>query len=140
MASKKNRSRKSLAVALAIVGVAGLSMASAAQLTVNSDEIVAGADTFVGCDTAVNVAYTSAYHVAGAPYTTAGFYVSGVTVSGIASPACNNMGIAVVVTGTAGATLSSLAGNTGVTGSVTLSPVAGAVKVDDVYGVAVEIG
>src|SRR5659263_248485 len=42
MASKKNRSRKSLAVALAIVGVAGLSMASAAQLNVTSDTVAAG--------------------------------------------------------------------------------------------------
>ncbi len=140
MASKKNRSRKSLAIALAIVGVAGLSMASAATLTVNSDEIVAGADNFTGCDTAVDVSYVSAYHVAGGAYTTAGFYVSDVTVDGIATTACDNLGLTVIVTGTGGAVLSTLTGNTGTAGTVTLNPAAGAVKVDDVYGVAVAIG
>jgi hypothetical protein len=68
MASKKNRSRKSLAVALAIVGVAGLSMASAAQLTVTSSPVIAGVSLDSACDTSVLVAYgtvfgTNAYNV-----------------------------------------------------------------------------
>ncbi len=78
MASKKNRSRKSLAVALAIVGVAGLSMASAAQLNITSDPVAAGVTTVGTCQGVppVTVAYTTAF--------TSGVYnVTGVTVSAI---------------------------------------------------------
>ena len=82
MASKKNRSRKSLAVALAIVGVAGLSMASAAQLTVTSDTVAAGTSVVAACDVdGVSVAYATGF--SGGAY-----QVTGVTISGIAA-ACN---------------------------------------------------
>lgn len=48
---KKNSSRKALAVALGVMGVAGLSLASAAQLTVNTDDEVAmGVGVFAPCD------------------------------------------------------------------------------------------
>jgi hypothetical protein len=58
MAKKKN-SRKALAVALGIMGVAGLSLASAAQLTVNtSNEVAMGVGVFAACDDAVDVSYT----------------------------------------------------------------------------------
>ncbi|WP_291379470.1 hypothetical protein [Demequina sp.] len=60
MAKKKN-SRKALAVALGIMGVAGLSVASASQLTVNvnDDNIAVGTGSFLAaCDTAVDVDYT----------------------------------------------------------------------------------
>ena len=79
MASRKNRSRKSLAVALAIVGVAGLSMASAAQLNVTSDTVAAGTSVVAACDTdGVSVAYTTGF--------SAGSYkVTGVTISAIAA-------------------------------------------------------
>ncbi len=69
MAKKKN-SRKALAVALGIMGVAGLSVASASQLTVNvnDDNIAVGTNTFVAaCDTAVDVDYT--YDIATVKYT-----------------------------------------------------------------------
>ena len=82
MASKKNRSRKSLAVALAIVGVAGLSMASAAQLNVTSDTVAAGVSVVSACDSTVAVAYGTGY--------SAGTYkVTSVTVSGVDATACN---------------------------------------------------
>lgn len=62
MATKKsNNSRKALAVALGIMGVAGLSLASAAQLTVNtdSDNVAFGNGTFAAaCDDAVDVSFT----------------------------------------------------------------------------------
>jgi hypothetical protein len=81
MASKRNRSRKSLAVALAIVGVAGLSMASAAQLNVTSDTVAAGVSVVGSCQpsgTPVNVGYVTTF--------TAGVYnVSSVTVTGLVS-------------------------------------------------------
>ncbi|MCB2412809.1 hypothetical protein LGT39_08115 [Demequina sp. TTPB684] len=60
MAKKKN-SRKALAVALGIMGVAGLSVASASQLTlnVNDDNIAVGTNTFAAaCDDAVTIDYT----------------------------------------------------------------------------------
>lgn len=55
---KKNK-RKYAAVALGILGVAGMSLAAAAQLTVNSDEIAVGSDVFAACDTVINVGYTT---------------------------------------------------------------------------------
>ena len=39
-----NNRRKSAAIALAVIGIAGLSLASASQLTVNSNDLHAGAD------------------------------------------------------------------------------------------------
>ena len=59
MAKKKN-SRKALAVALGIMGVAGLSVASASQLTIDAADNVAAGSTAIdaACDTAVKVDYT----------------------------------------------------------------------------------
>ncbi len=68
--AKKNNSRKVLAVALGIVGVAGLSLASASTLTVNvnDDNIAVGTNTFdAACDDAVTVDYT--YSIPGGTYT-----------------------------------------------------------------------
>ena len=57
--SKKN-TRKYAAVALGILGVAGLSLASASQLTVTTDTIAVGSSTFTSCDTdGINVGYTT---------------------------------------------------------------------------------
>ena len=70
MAKKKKNSRKALAVALGIMGIAGLSVASASQLTVNptSDNIAVGTKTFAAaCDDAVDVDYT--YDLATGKYT-----------------------------------------------------------------------
>ena len=61
MAKKKKNSRKVLAVALGIMGIAGLSMASASQLTVNSsNEVQIGVSTFANCQgtTPITVDYT----------------------------------------------------------------------------------
>jgi alpha-tubulin suppressor-like RCC1 family protein len=135
MASKKNRSRKSLAVALAIVGVAGLSMASAAQLTVNSDEVVAGVDTFAACDNSVNVHYTNAYDSA-----TKTFPVSAVVVDGLTVDACTGKTVTVSILRANGTVLASAtsaaigATDTSVTIAVT------GVTVETVYGAAVQIG
>lgn len=81
MASRKNSSRKSLAVALAIVGVAGLSMASAAQLTVDSNTVAAGVDVVAACDASVTVAYGTAF--------SGGVYVvNSVTIGDLGAGAC----------------------------------------------------
>ena len=133
MASRKNRSRKSLAVALAVVGAAGLSMASAAQLTVSSDEIVAGVDTFSGCDAdGVTVSYNTSY-------SSGAFNLSSVDVKGI-DAACDSLALTVEILGTGPgyASLEELTG-TAATGTVNL-PVSGTINAANVYGVAVEIG
>ena len=56
--------RKSAALALAVVGVAGLSLASAATLNVNSQTLGAGTTIVASCDDAVDVAFTSSYDAA----------------------------------------------------------------------------
>jgi hypothetical protein len=83
MAKKKN-SRKALAVALGILGVAGLSVASASQLTVNvnDDNIAVGTNTFAAaCDDAVDVGYT--YDISTGNYTA-------LTISDINANCANN--------------------------------------------------
>src|SRR5680860_577896 len=64
MAKKKN-SRKALAVALGIMGIAGLSVASASSLPLTAgNEVAIGVDTFAPCDAdGVNVGYTYAKNV-----------------------------------------------------------------------------
>jgi hypothetical protein len=75
MAKKKN-SRKVLAVALGIMGVAGLSLASASSLTVNpSNEVAMGVSlAFTSCDDIVGITY--GYDAA--------YKINSVTITGIA--------------------------------------------------------
>lgn len=92
---KKNNSRKALAVALGIMGVAGLSLASASQLTVNptASNIAVGQGTFASsCDTAVDVAYT---------YTLTGNTYTALQISDIATD-CNGKTLAYTLKDTAG--------------------------------------
>jgi hypothetical protein len=52
--------RKSAAIALAVVGIAGLSLASAAQLNVNASSLGAGTDVVASCDTdGIDVDFTN---------------------------------------------------------------------------------
>jgi hypothetical protein len=82
--------RKSAAVALAVVGVAGLTLASAATLTINSSALAAGTTVVAACDNdGVGLTYTTAYS-AGA------YQLTAVTVTGIA-PACVGQAISVNV-------------------------------------------
>jgi hypothetical protein len=95
---KSTKGRKSAAIALAIVGVAGLSLASAAQLTVNSSSLGAGTSVVASCDTdGIAVTYTNVY-------STTGYNTSAVVLSGIA-PACNGLAFRVQVTGAGGVAL-----------------------------------
>ena len=141
MATPNRRtSRKSLAIALAIVGVAGLSMASAAQLTVSSTQVVAGVATVGACDTnGVTVSYTPTYQAA---LPGPGYVVSAITIGDLhtAPDTC---------TGTIRVTLLDASNNALASGSGSLAlpvgatasvPLAGAVAVSAIYGVAVSIG
>ncbi len=106
---KKNNSRKALAVALGIMGVAGLSLASASQLTVNttSSNIGVGQGTFAAaCDTAVDVAYT---------YSLPTNLYSAVNITGIAA-ACNGKTLQYTLKDTATPTPATIA-----TGTLTIS-------------------
>ncbi len=82
---KKNNSRKALAVALGIMGVAGLSLASASQLTVNpADEVQVGVGTFANCQGATPVTVDYTYDTTTATTTSK---VKDITFKGIL-PAC----------------------------------------------------
>jgi uncharacterized membrane protein len=88
MARKKNRPRQIAAVALAIAGVAGLSVASAAQLTTSTTPVIAGVSIDAACDTAVAVTYGTTFNT-----TMHAYAVSSVTISGInvtTAPNCVN--------------------------------------------------
>jgi len=69
--------RKSAAIALAVVGIAGLSLAAAAQLTVSSATLGAGSVVVTSCDSAVSLTYTLT-----------GTNVSAVVVKGVDPVAC----------------------------------------------------
>jgi hypothetical protein len=59
--TKSKKSRKGLAVALAVLGVAGLSLASASQLTFGTaPQLQAGVQDIAGCQTStITVAFTT---------------------------------------------------------------------------------
>jgi len=83
MAKKLSTTRKGLAIGLAVVGIAGLSLASAAQLNVNSSSLGAGANVVASCQPttgpAIKVAFTTAYTASAKSYT-----VTGVTLKNVA--------------------------------------------------------
>jgi len=60
--TKSKKSRKGLAVGLAVLGVAGLSLASAATLTVNSSTLGSGVQVVASCDTdGIDVSYETTF-------------------------------------------------------------------------------
>lgn len=97
--------RKSAAIALAVVGVAGLSLASAAQLTVNSAALGAGAVTVESCDDEVDVDYTTAFQ-------SGAYVVTAVTVTALDGAACVGQTIEVTVEGTTAASQTVAAADT----------------------------
>jgi hypothetical protein len=132
MATDRRTARKSLAIALAIVGVAGLSVASAAQLTVSSTDVVAGVDSIADCDAdGVTVTYTPTYDAG-----TAGYVIDSVTI-GDNDGTCAGT-IYVTVTDAADAELDS--GSAAYAAGSVVVNLGGNVVVEDIYGVAVAIG
>ncbi len=103
MAKKKN-SRKALAVALGIMGIAGLSVASASSLNLTAgDEVGIGVDTFANCqgDTAeITVNYSYAADAA----TVSGYGITEVALTGIAG-ACDAHDLTLSLEDAAGAEL-----------------------------------
>ena len=83
--------RKSAAIALAFIGVAGLSLASAAQLGVTSGSLGAGSSVVASCDTdGIGTSFTNVY-------STSGYNVSGVTLTGV-NALCNGLSVKVQLT------------------------------------------
>ncbi len=131
--TKKHNKRKFAAVALALVGVAGLSVASAATLDLNAgNEVLVGTDTFAECqEGAVNVDYT---------YDSTSLTIANVVVSDI-TPACADEAIRIVLKAD-GATgsLAEVTGTIGTSGTFT-APVPNSIPLATNLGeVAIVIG
>lgn len=91
MANKKNNKRKVVAVALGLVGIAGLSVASAATLTVEAaNEVAIGSDIFEACAESASVDYSYVVDTS----VPSGYAVDEVTVE-ITNGDCANADIAV---------------------------------------------
>lgn len=107
MASTKNNTRKYAAIALGIVGIAGLSLASAAQLNVTTEEIAVGSDTFSACDTdGINVGYTTGTFAAGSLPVSGIVVGSGSGAANLVDDACDGLNYTVSVLDGAGAPIS----------------------------------
>ncbi len=91
MAIKKNNKRKFAALTLAAVGIAGLSVASAATLNLTAaDEVAIGSDTFAACADSAGVDYTYVANAAAA----SGYAIDEVTVT-VDSELCDGQNILV---------------------------------------------
>lgn len=138
--AKKNM-RKYAAVALGVLGVAGLSLASASQLTVTTDTIAVGSSTLTSCDTdGINVGYTTGTFASGSLPVSGVVVGSGTGVTKQVDPACAGKAYTVSILDATGAPIS---GQT-YTGTVTLTSGAFTVvptglSASAVYGVVVVI-
>ncbi len=128
---KSNKGRKSAAIALAIVGVAGLSLASAAQLTINNSSLGAGTSVVSACQSAsITVAFAPTFG-------TAGYNATKVTLGGLTTT-CNNYNYKVQAMDAAGAPLGTEAFGTTGTGA-TLDVTLGTANAALVEGISVVI-
>jgi hypothetical protein len=100
---KSNKGRKSAAIALAIVGVAGLSLASAAQLTVTSGSLGAGTQIVASCDSAITVGFGNTYNASG-------YQVTSVVISNVDVTPCQGLNYKIQLKGASGALGSEIAG------------------------------
>jgi hypothetical protein len=124
--------RNSAAIELAVVGVAGLPLASAAQLTVTGGSLGAGTKVVASChsDTAARFANT---------YSSTGYRVTSVVLSEVSS-ACNGLKYSVQLTTGSGTALGSpITGTLTVTGlldagtaTIAVSPAVDALSVTGV--------
>jgi hypothetical protein len=118
---------------IAAISIFGGVYGFAASLNVTSNNLSAGNATVAACQaTSPNSTYTVAYDSS-----FGGYKVASVVVTGIAST-CNSLPISVDLTGTGNTSLTEMTGNTGTSGSVTLTP-SGSIHADAVTGVAVAI-
>ncbi|GHG55479.1 hypothetical protein GCM10011331_22190 [Flavimobilis marinus] len=133
MASSKNR--KAAALALAVVGVAGLSIASAATLNVGTSSLGAAQTIVEACQEdsdQIAIDFTNAYSS-----TVKGYTVSSVDLSGLTGCVGPEMNYQITLTKGDGSTLTELTGK-GLTATKKIALTA-SVKAADVEGVAVVI-
>jgi len=132
MRTRRPAARAVVSVALALVGVTGLSLASASQLTMTSASMQAGVVAVTGCQTGdVTVAYTHAYDAG-----TTSYRVVTVALSGIAT-GCQNKAVRVTLVAASGASLVELTGTTAASTTTTLTaPATPVVRAEDVARVA----
>ena len=122
--------RKSAAIALAIIGIAGLSLASAAQLNVNSASLGAGADVVASCDTdGIDVGFVNSY--------VGGVYVTTGVVLSLVAPACDGFDVDVTLADDLDVLLDDVSGTIVTGGTTTISGLSAAAA--DVELVAVVI-
>jgi hypothetical protein len=131
-------SRRSFALAVALIGVAGLGTASAAQLSVNDTDVVAGVDAIVDCDAdGVALTYVPTYQ----PGPPSAYVISSITVGDL-----NDAGS--TCSGTIDVTVLDASGLPLATGSVALPslpatavsvPLSTSIDVSSIFGVAVAI-
>jgi len=134
MSEKKNNRRKGLAVALAVVGIAGLSLASASQLTLStSATLQAGVEDLAKCQgtTPVTVSF-------GEPTwsgATESFGVTSATFGNIAA-ACAGLNYKYVILDAGGDTLAS---DSSTIGGTSVAPTFTSIDAADVEAVALTI-
>ena len=115
MASSKNR--KAAALALAVVGVAGLSIASAAQLNVGSASLGAGQSVVASCQPTTGPAIKVGFENT---FATGSYKASKLVLSDVAA-ACAGLNVKVTLTGAGGAAIGSELTTTAVTGSTPIT-------------------
>lgn len=126
--------RKSAAIALSVLGLAGLSLASAATLSLDAGTLQAGTADQVGCqgDAEVAVAFGTDWSAAASDYV-----VSDVELSGIAAACATEEVGFTLLDGTGAALFTSQ--DTAADSTVTLDVTADEIRAQDVDGVAVVI-
>lgn len=135
MSSASNR-RKASAVALAVVGLAGLSLASAATLNLSGSTLAANTATVASCQpatTPVTVGFATAFTVATSP----SYKVTTVRLTSV-DAACAAKDVRVTLLGAGDAVLGEVAG-TAATGTTTLASVPAGIAASAVEKVAVVI-
>jgi hypothetical protein len=116
--------RKAAAAGLAVIGIAGLALASAAQLNINSSMLAAGSQVVTGCDDEVEV-----------DYAVTGDEVTAVLLSDVAA-ACDDATFSLTLSSDTG-TLVTEGGTLELVGDTTTVDLTSNVKVADVTGIAI---
>jgi len=131
MSEKKNNRRKVVAVGLGIIGIAGLSLAAASQLSLSvNSNLQAGVEVLADCQTAtVGVEFDSPAWNAGS------FDVDGATLTNIDNE-CDGLDYIFVVTGAGDAALQTV---TGTVGGTSITAPFSATDAEDITGVALTI-
>ena len=139
MSSKRSTTRKAAAIGLGIVGIAGLSLASAAQLNLGASTLGAATNLVASCQpagvaNAISVTYTHTFNTTG----TVGYKVNVVGLKGV-DAACNGKAVRVTLLGAADTNLGEYTGTAGTGTSSVLTGPTGTIAGDAVVKVAVVI-